>query len=247
VIFDAHVYPIDVRGGLQLASAAGVAELMSQEGLDRVLLVSEDGEALRRSVEEIDGAYAMLWVDPRARDAADRARELLAHAKFRGLKLNPAVDPVEPDDPLVHPLLELAGELGVPVAFHCGHPPASLYTLPWMIEKAAIRFPEVQFVLVHMGYCVFPYHDGAMDIAQELPNVHLDVSGMPHTWRVKEAVERVGADRVLYGSSAPWHHPRLELLKIRLSNLLPEQTDSVLGGNAAALYLPAAGEAEGER
>ena len=247
VIFDAHVFPVSVPGGPQLGSSAAIRELMAREEIDRVVLVSRDGEALRGHVEAIEGAYAMPWVDPRVPGAVEQARELLEHPKVRGLKLNPALDPIEPDDPLVHPLLELAGEHGVPVAFHCGHPPASLYTLPWMIEKAAIRFPEVRIVLVHMGLCVFPYHEGAMDVAELRPNVYLEVSGMPHTWRVKEAVERVGADRVLYGSAAPFYHPRLEIMKVRMSNLAPAELEAVLGGNAASLFLGAAVEGHGGR
>lgn len=237
--FDAHVFPIDVPDGPQLASPAGIRRLMEEHELDGVLLVSRDGDALQRHVEEVPGAYAMLWIDPRASDAVARARRWLEHPRFCGLKLNPALDPIEPDDPLVHPLLELADEHGVPVAVHCGHPPASLNALPWVIGKAARRFASVPFVLVQMGGCVFDYHEGSMDLAAELPNVYLDVSGMPHPWRVKEAVERVGADRVLYGSAAPWHHTRIELLKIHMSNLSPEQEASVLGGTATRLYVDA--------
>jgi predicted TIM-barrel fold metal-dependent hydrolase len=48
----------------------------------------------------------------------------------------------------------------------------------------------------------------------------------------------VGAERVLYGSDAPFHHPAVEQLKVQLSGLGQADIDRVLGGNAAALYLP---------
>jgi predicted TIM-barrel fold metal-dependent hydrolase len=236
VIFDTHIYPIDV-GELRLSSSSAIRELMAQEQIDHVLLVSRDGEMLGGHVDAIAGAYGMLWVDPRSPSAVDEARQRLAHPKFRGLKVNAAEDPVAPDDPLMHPLFELAGEFRIPLAFHCGHPPASMYALPWMIEKAAIRFPEVRIVLVHMGLCVFEYHEGSMDVAERCANVYLDVSGMPHSWRIKEAVERLGADRVVYASSAPWFHPRLELMKVRTSNLAPGELEALLGGTGASLFL----------
>jgi hypothetical protein len=81
-----------------------------------------------------------------------------------------------------------------------------------------------------------------MAVAELHPNVYLEVGGMPHNWRVREAVDRVGAERVLYGSAAPWHHPRLQLQKIRMSDLAPDALDAVLGGNAESLYLGGASD-----
>jgi len=237
LIFDAHVYPISVPGGLQLATPDGIRQLMADEHIDRVLLVAKDADLLLRHIEEIDGAYAMLWTDPRSPGVVDQARSVLEHPKFRGLKLDPALDAFDPDDATVHPLLTLAAEHGVPVSVHCGHPPPSLYALPWMIERAVVRFPQVRFVLAHMGYCVFEYHEGAMVVAERRANVYLEIGGMPHNWRIKEAVGRVGPDRVLHGSAAPWHHPRLALRKARMSDLAPTDLAAVLGESAAAIYL----------
>jgi uncharacterized protein len=135
------------------------------------------------------------------------------------------------------PPLELARDRGVPVTIHCGHPPPSIYSMPWAIEKAVARFPDVRFVLSHMGYCVFEYQEAAMAMAERWANVYLEVGGMPHIGRVREAVDRAGADRVLFGSAAPWHHPRIEIEKVRISDLGPDARAAVLGGNAAALYL----------
>jgi predicted TIM-barrel fold metal-dependent hydrolase len=243
MIFDAHVFPVDIPNGPQLASTEAITALMGEHEIDRVMLVSKDTDALLGHVDAIDGAYAMPWIDPRVDGAVDRVRDLFGHPKVRGIKLNPAVDPLEPADPRLHPIYELAAEHGVPVGFHCGHPPASLYTQPFQIEKAAERFPQTIFIMVHMGLCVFDYHHAAMRAAERLPNVYLEVSRMPHDWQVKIAVERVGVERVLYGSAAPWYHPKLELMKVRTAGLTPDQTEAVLGGSASALFL---GEARSE-
>ena len=61
---------------------------------------------------------------------------------------------------------------------------------------------------------------------------------MPMHTKIREAVERVGVERVLYGSDAPFHHPAVEQLRVRLSGLGDDDVDRVLGGSAAALYLP---------
>ena len=52
----------------------------------------------------------------------------------------------------------------------------------------------------------------------------------------REAVEPVVPDRVLYGSDTPFHHPSVELAKVRVSGLPADLTDRVLGENAQRLF-----------
>ncbi|HWI22891.1 MAG TPA: amidohydrolase family protein [Baekduia sp.] len=243
-VFDAHLYPIDVPRGPQLSSPEGIEAFLADHGIARALLISRDSGLLSRHVEAVEGAYGMLWVNPREPDARGRAAQALAHPKLVGIKLHPAEDGFDPDDPVAHPIFELAEELGVPVSVHCGHPPPGTNTLPWRIQAAAARFPQVQVVLAHMGGCVMQYHEASMTAAERHPNVWLDVTGMPHNWRVLEAVRRAGPDRVLHGSFSPWFHPRLEVLKVLISDLTPDVVRKVLNDNAESLYLTRSWRAE---
>ncbi|HWH25086.1 MAG TPA: amidohydrolase family protein [Pseudolysinimonas sp.] len=236
-VVDAHVYPIDIDGGPQLSAVAAVAEFLTAERLDDVVLVSRDLELLRTHVAASPRVHGMLWVDPRRSADLESAELALDERSVVGLKLHPGLDGIHPDDPATHAVYDLASRYGVPVAIHCGTPSGSPFTLPWAIERAVVRYPTVRFVLAHMGYCVFEFHEAAMQLAERRENVWLDISGMPHNWRVREAVDRVGAERVIYGSAAPWHHPRLEREKVRRSDLTPEEARRILGENAAELFL----------
>ena len=57
-----------------------------------------------------------------------------------------------------------------------------------------------------------------------------------HT-KIREAVERVGEDRVLCSSDAPFHHPEVEIRKVQVSGLPPSLVDRVLHANGRALFL----------
>jgi predicted TIM-barrel fold metal-dependent hydrolase len=59
---------------------------------------------------------------------------------------------------------------------------------------------------------------------------------MPMHTKIKEAAERVGETRVLFGSDVPFHHPEVEIAKVRLSGLSPELVERVLSRNARALF-----------
>jgi predicted TIM-barrel fold metal-dependent hydrolase len=134
----------------------------------------------------------------------------------------------------VHPLVEALVERRLPVLVHSGHP---IFTLPWSIEELIANFPEARVVLGHMGHGNIVYINAAIDVAERHPNVYLETSGMPMHSKIAEAVERVGPHRVLYGSDAPFHHPRVEIEKVRVSGLPPDLVEQVLGPNAVSLFL----------
>ena len=52
----------------------------------------------------------------------------------------------------------------------------------------------------------------------------------------REAIEHMDPDRAMYGSAPPFHHPSLELAKVRVSGPSTDLTDRVLGENSRALF-----------
>jgi len=212
----------------------GLERLMREEGIEGGVVFHPDNDQVRRVVEQSGGVYGLVWANPRLPGYLEEARHYLDHPRFLGIKLHPLLDGYHPNDPAVHPLLRLAAERGLPVLIHCGHP---IFTLPWSIEELVVQFPEAKVILGHMGHGNIVYINGAIDVAARNPNVYLETSGMPMHTKIKEAVERAGPDRVLYGSDAPFHHPRVEIEKVRLSGLPAELVERVLGTNAVELFL----------
>lgn len=233
MIFDSHMhvgeYPLfNVR-----LDGEGLAALMAAHGIDAGLVFHPDNDYVRTVVESVDGAFGLVWANPRLPGAIEAAIELLDHPRFLGAKLHPLLDGYHPNDRAVYPLLEALVERDLPVLVHCGHPP---FTLPWSIEELAVSFPEARIVLGHMGHGNIVYINGAIDVAARRPRVYLETSGMPMHTKIAEAAERVGPDRVLYGSDAPFHHPEVEITKVRVSGLAPELVERVLSRNGRALF-----------
>jgi predicted TIM-barrel fold metal-dependent hydrolase len=77
--------------------------------------------------------------------------------------------------------------------------------------------------------------DEAIDVAERFPNVLLETSAMPYPRKIRSAVERLGAERVLYASDGPACSPLIELEKVRLAGLEETAEGLVLGGNAARI------------
>jgi predicted TIM-barrel fold metal-dependent hydrolase len=236
VIFDAHMHVGDFGPMFNVSlDRDGLAAIIEEHEYDGCLVFHPDNEYVRTVIESIPEAYALVWGNPRVPGYVEEVERFLGHPKFLGLKLHPLIDGYLPNDQSVHPLMELLRDAGgLPVLVHSGHP---IFTLPWSIEDLAVSFPDVPLVMAHMGHGNVVYINAAIDIAARRPNVYLETSGMPMHTKIKEAAERVGVERVLYGSDVPFHHPAVEILRVQVSGLGDAELEKVLHSNGRTLFL----------
>lgn len=240
-VLDAHMHLDDLpEQGVRITAADCVAR-MDEAGVDAAVVMTfveapqGGGDPLSRIAAACAQYPGRLIGFVRLHPAyGDEARRLLEHAVtqlgFRGLKLHPVGSLVHPAEPSSVALVREAARLGVPVLFHCGD--EALCT-PYQIAALARACPEATVILGHMG----GYHhvDDAIAVGEELPNVVLETSAMPYPEKIAEAVSRVGAERVIFGSDGPMCSPRLEIEKVRLAGLRPGDARRVLGENVAEL------------
>ena len=210
-------------------------ELMDEFGIELSIVFSLPNSLTLEAVKKHPGRFAgLVWVDPkRGVEAAEDAEKAIREWGFKGVKMHPLIDSFLPDDELINPVIEVARKLQVPVLFHCGHPP---WSLPWHFGNLADRFPDVKIILGHMGHGHIVYINGSIEMALKHENLYLETSGMPMHSKVKEAVEKIGAERVLYGSDMPFGHPGFELPKIRVAGLSERELSQVLDSNARTLF-----------
>ena len=171
-----------------------------------------------------------VWLNPYDGDKA--VNELRASVKewgCKGVKLHPLFQAFIADDPVVYPIMDEARRLKVPVAIHSGHPP---FSLPWSIGELAEVYPDVTIVMLHMGHGHGLYIRAAINTAKKYSNIILETSGMPMHTKIKEAMETVGEDRVIYGSDIPFHHPSVELQRVKMAGLGEVQLRKLLHDNA---------------
>ena len=58
---------------------------------------------------------------------------------------------------------------------------------------------------------------------------------MPMHTKIREAYMEVGADSIMWGMDAPFHHPSVEIQKAIVSGLTDEQLEDVFYNNAKKL------------
>lgn len=233
MVFDAHMHVGDFpMFGVSL-DGPGLEAVMRDAGVDHGVVFHPDNDLVARTVATIGSVHGLYWANPRNPEVANECSRFLSTSDFVGVKLHPLLDGYHPNDPLVHPIMEVLRDKGGAVLIHCGHP---IFTLPWSIEELIVEFPDVPVILGHMGHGNIIYINAAIDVAERHDNVYLETSGMPMHTKISEAVDRVGRKRVLFGSDVPFHDVHVELLKVRRSGVSDEDLEWVLGWSAEELF-----------
>lgn len=235
-----HLHPLghEAPVGVSHPDYREVLEMLAAEDIRRAVAFptfanAPDNEGLARLAEaEPDTIIPFAWVNPHLGESAvGEARRLLRSRGFRGLKFHPLLHAFFPNRPLLDPFMRLAADEGVLALFHSGH---GMQSLPWQIAEVAEAWPAVPVIMDHMGLQL-GWVDDAIRLAERIPNLILGTTAMPFHLKIREAVNRVGSDRVVWGSDTPSIHPRVELQRVRVAGLTPEQEADVLGNTILRL------------
>src|SRR5436190_1898366 len=125
---------------------------------------------------------------------------------LRGVKLMPMYAGFSPDDPRLDPLWGYATRHRLPVLLHTGTTFVSQApldcTLPRLLDRVAIRFPDVTLILAHLGH---PYEGECVVTIRKHPNVYADVSALHYRpfqlYHSLMLVQEYGVwDKVLFGT-----------------------------------------------
>jgi len=149
---------------------------------------------------------------------------------MKGLKLMPLRHGYEADGDVPRRIMARAAALGIPVAIHSG---ASLFCLPWQIAELAKEFPTVPLIMDHMGFRY--YVDSSISVAKRFENIYLGTALVSMPGYIRMAVDKVGANRVVYASDYPTGHPAVMLATIKAARLTETDEALVMGGNLARL------------
>ena len=105
-----------------------------------------DNTVVEQAVKRFpDRFVGITWANPYEGDKAVETvvREVREHG-FQGIKLHPLLNAFTANDAVVHPLMEVAQQMDLPVFIHSGHPP---FSLPHSIIQLAEDFPKVRIVI----------------------------------------------------------------------------------------------------
>jgi predicted TIM-barrel fold metal-dependent hydrolase len=189
-------------------------------------------QAMGRHGERIIG---LCFINPGV--GADAARREIDWAigrhAFRGIKLWVAVNCRSRK---LDPVLAEAQRRGVPVLQHSSNSvlgrAAPNESTPADVADLAGRFPSVPLIMAHVGLARL---EGLAEVAPHR-NVLVDTAGcQPARGMLEEAVRRLGAERVVFGTDLPIRDYASVLGRLEEMPLTDRQRRLILGLNAGRL------------
>ncbi len=157
----------------------------------------------------------------------------------RGMKIHPELQLASVDSPKVISMIKLWQKKsgGLPVLAHSGF---NGYEPKKAREKADMKHYWKFAAALEGSPCILG-HSGmnnyreAIRIAQKYDHVYLEIGGQPPA-HLKELIETVGPDRLLFGSDWPFYPQALPLAKVLLTTEdYPEARHKILKENARKL------------
>ena len=165
------------------------------------------------------------------RQAVEEIRRCV-RAGMRGIKLWVAV---KCNDKRTFPIAEEAASLGVPILIHSYLRWEEVLpgeSKPPEIAELAARYPDLTIIMAHMA---FRWTEG-VDAVRDHPNILVDTSGMdPELGSVEYAVEKLGVDRVLFGSDAPGRDVLCQIGRVMAANISAADREKILHVNSEKL------------
>lgn len=200
--------------------------------------------ALEMSEKHPGRLYAACGVDPRRRDAAAIAEEMIT-AGAVAIKLMPAAG-FTPDDPICYPIYEVARDTQTPIVIHTGTGDIAANVSavhPYHIEQPAKLFPRVQFVLAHAGGDMDGLWREVIMLANFIPNIAVDLAEWQYViqpteldtgreeeflWTLNTLRRNIGPHNIMWATDfIKGHRPDNDLFWAQLFLELPERAKRV--------------------
>ena len=192
-------------------SAQDIVSVMDAVGIDRSIVFAMS-TTTRHSIELAEAAVApypkrlipFLYALPNyERPVLAEIKDALRNRGFRGIKIHAGEARLHPY--IVDPVLKLAGERGVPCLIDAA---GSVSTA----RRLAGSFPRTTILFAHMGAYMSRDRrmiDGFIQVAQEFDNAYLDLSAVALVFKMEEAVKKIGAEKMIWGTDGPHKNPNV--------------------------------------
>lgn len=197
-------------------------------------------EAVKKFPDRLVGA---MHINPHfgVEAALKELRRSVQESGYRVIKLNPSLHCYMPprSRALLDPIFEAAAELRLPIIVHMGDTP---FAVPVLIAPLAEAHPRTKIILAHLGTQKVSYADEAIYMARKNDNIWLETGWGPLP-RIKEAVQAVGAGRLIFGSDCPIQEMGSQLRPIEVlawkppvgMSLAEADVEKIMGDNMAEL------------
>ena len=239
-IFDVHGHiDPDPRFFTPNCDGAGVYDTLDKLGINGICVssvmafdsdVNLGNETVLKATEDFKGRIYGYFLPNPYRECYPE-KYLTGKNGILGVKIHANGNRTVIDNPAYYPSYEIADALGMPVLIHT-----------WsdgevrLVQKLAKEFKNANFIIAHSAMLV-PYRNSCVEACKSADNIYVDTAlSSSCEGTVEYIVDKVGADKVLYGSDLTFFDCRQTVGKIGLANISEEDKIKIYGLNAKRLF-----------
>ena len=228
------LYSLHVRGieeTIKAMDRCGIAQIV----MSHINAISYDfregNNQLKEAVDQFpDRVVPFFALHPRYwGEVADEIKRCAGDWGWRGLKLHPDFHSYPANCHSALEAIAIAEAHGCIVMIHSSDRVTSRYATPWMIGEVARQFPRTRIIMAHMGMMDW---QEAIECAELYPNLILDTTGSVNGYgMIESAVERLGPERIIWGSDFPLMPFEIGMSKIVDCDVEQGVKERILGEN----------------
>lgn len=238
-IIDVHGHYGALPYAVDAQSPEQMLVVMKMFGIERTMLASSvaiaadmvaGNQQLAQAIADQEKLLGYVVVNPNSpEESAGEMRKYLGTRSFVGAKMHSTHHGQPLDSPESLQIIKSLLRYDKPLLVHATGD-RSLREL----EALARAYPSCIFILAHMGDEYWPE---ALRVSKRITNLMLEVGGtLPAADRIKQAVEMLGAHRLLFGTGTPLVHPVFAIGMVRDSGIPANDKDRILYRNALKLF-----------
>ena len=209
------------------------------------LFFDQSGEKLTKSLREFapERFYYFELFNPNliSDEYLFKLKRSLRNSGCIGIKIHPSTHKVEADDERYEIIFQIAEKFEKPIMTHSwdisDYNPVQYMSHPDRFRKHLEKYHKIPFVLGHAGGRPGAF-EAAVQVCEDFPNVYVDFAGdYYHNGVIEAFADKIGSDRILFGSDINWFDPRCNLGLFLGANLPDEDIFKMLRTNAEKIYL----------
>ncbi len=199
-------------------------------------------ELLFQSLERFpDFLYGLLVFNPNFKDSSlDFIWKNYKREKIVGVKIHPSWHACYPADPGYKKFWDFVCENGIPVLTHSWNPnvanKSQKFSDPFFFEDILNNWQGTKLTLAHAGGRG-EYLYKVIDLMEKYPDLYVDFAGdIFEPGLIETYVDRVGSERMFFGTDMPWIDARYYLINIISADIKDQDKENILGINASRFF-----------
>lgn len=185
-------------------------------------------QAVKRYPKRLIGCF---WANPGEENIKMQIKEAVENWGFRMVKLHCGIHSVSEKNILK--ISRICEQLKIPLFIDIEQ--------NFKILDVLLSYSNIPVILAHLGTGVYDLNmrllSESLSRIKSHNNLWLDTSGTTYPL-ARRVIDRIGPDRLIFGSDAPHEHPGVQLCMIRYLHLSQSHLKKVLSGNIQKLLPP---------